>query len=312
MKEFIDQFHFIRPAFLLLVPVVLAVWWLWRRTADPLRSWRAQMDPDLLHALCVNGARRKSVAAWFLPGGWVLAAIAIAGPTWRPEPSPFAEDASPLMILLKSDASMDAADPAPSRMERAKLKIADLAQARKGQPLGLIAYAGSAHLVLPPTSDTDVVAEMSAEISPAIMPAPGDRLDLALREAARVLDQTGQGGSIVVLADSVETDPTQLREARKNCSFAIRFLAINAPDSSQDQSLRDASRLLDAKVEPLAINDDDIAAIVRGAKDASQGRADDAGESGERWQEAGYWLTPLLAVMLLANFRREKNQEVAA
>ena len=312
MKEFIAQFHFIRPAFLLLVPVVLAGWWLWRRAVDPMRAWRAQMDPDLLRALSVDGGNGMSAAAWFLLGGWLLAAIAIAGPAWRPEPSPFADDASPLLIVLKSDASMDAVDPAPSRMERAKLKIADLAQARKGQPLGLIAYAGSAHLVLPPTVDTDVVAKMAAEISPNIMPAPGDRLDLALREAARVLGQSGQGGSIVVLADSVDTDAAQLREAREGCPFAVQFLAINAPDSSQEQSLREAARLLGAKVEPLTINDDDIAAIVRGAKHAPQVRAGEAGESGGRWQEAGYWLVPLLAVMLLASFRRDKKEEVAA
>ena len=312
MKEFIAQFHFIRPAFLLLVPVVLAGWWLWRRGVDPMRAWRAQMDPDMLRALSVGGGHSMSAASWMLLAGWLVAVIAIAGPVWRPEPSPFAEDASPLLIVLKSDASMDAADPAPSRMERAKLKIADLAQAREGQPLGLIAYAGSAHLVLPPTVDTDVVAKMAAEISPAIMPAPGDRLDLALREAARVLGQSGQGGSIVVLADSVDTDVAQLLEAREQCQFAIQFLDIAAPDSSQVQSLRDAARVLGAKVEPLAINDDDIAAIIRGAKHAPQVRAADAGESGERWQEAGYWLVPLLAVMVLAAFRREKKEEVAA
>ena len=61
---------------------------------------------------------------------------------------------------------MESPDPAPSRIERAHLKIADLADIRKGQPLGLIAYAGSSHLVLPPTRDTAVVAQMAAEISP--------------------------------------------------------------------------------------------------------------------------------------------------
>ena len=123
-------------------------------------------------------------ARWLLVG-WLLAVVAVAGPTWRLEPSPFADDATPLMILLKADISMETPDPAPSRLERARLKIADLAAARKGQPLGLIAYAGSAHLVLPPTRDTAVVAQMAAEISPEIMPVPGDRLDLALRKAAR-------------------------------------------------------------------------------------------------------------------------------
>ena len=134
-----------------------------------------------------------------------MAIVAIAGPTWRLEPSPFADDVTPLMILLKADVSMMQPDPAPSRLERARLKIADLGEARKGQPLGLIAYAGSAHLVLPPTRDTATVAQMAAEISPDIMPISGDRLDLALREAVRVLAEGQSGGGIVVLADAVDT-----------------------------------------------------------------------------------------------------------
>ena len=84
------------------------------------------------------------------------------------------------MLVLKAGETMDLADLAPSRMERARLKIADFAAERKGQPLGLVAYAGSAHLVLPPTRDTSVVAAMAAEISPAVMPEPGDDLAQSL------------------------------------------------------------------------------------------------------------------------------------
>ena len=131
---------------------------LWQRRSDPLRGWREQIAPELLEALVVGRESAKSSQALWLLVSWLVAIVAIAGPTWRLEPSPFADDATPLMILLKADLSMMQPDPAPSRLERARLKIADLAEARKGQPLGLIAYAGSAHLVLPPTRDTAVVA----------------------------------------------------------------------------------------------------------------------------------------------------------
>ena len=120
---------------------------------------------------------------------WLLAVIAVAGPTWRPEPSPFADDPVPVMLVLRAGESMDLSDLAPSRMERARLKIADFAQQRKSLPLGLVAYSGSAHLVLPPTRDTSVVAAMAAEISPAVMPKPGDDLAGAIELAARTLGQ---------------------------------------------------------------------------------------------------------------------------
>lgn len=302
-------FHFIRPGWLLLVPLAIGLWWLWQRRADPLRGWRSQIEPELLNALVTGKDAVKSTSARWVLAAWLTAIVAIAGPTWRLEPSPFADDATPLIILLKADLSMETPDPAPSRLERAKLKITDLAEARKGQPLGLIAYAGSAHLVLPPTRDTAIVARMAAEISPDIMPTAGDRLDLALREAARVLGEGSQGGGIVVLADSVDTESALLDPIRKELSLPIHFLAINAAESSEDISLRSAARTLGARVEPLDIEGKDIAAIVRRAAGTPVARA---GALGERWQEAGYWLVPLVALVLLVSFRREKSEEVVA
>ncbi len=310
MIEQLSDFHFIRPLALLLVPLAVGLWWLWQRHADPLRGWRMQMDPQLLDALAIGrSAVGQGTARWLLVG-WLVAAVAIAGPTWRPEPTPFADDATPLMILLKADIGMEQPDPAPSRLERARLKIADLAEARKGQPLGLIAYAGSAHLVLPPTRDTAAVAQMAAEISPAIMPVPGDRLDLALLEAAPVLAEGKQGGSIVVLADSVDTDVAGLKSARGELRLPVQFLSVNAPDSSQSVALRAAAEILDAAVEPIALGGgDDVAAVIHRAARAPIAQG---GEAGGQWQEAGYWLVPLVAFLVLLSFRRERRGEGVA
>ncbi len=296
------DFHFIRPWFLLLAPLAILLWWLWRGRTDPLRGWRDQIAPELLAVLVVGQESALRRSATGLLVAWLLAVLAIAGPTWRLEPSPFADDATPLMLLLKADASMAQPEPAPSRLERARLKIADLAEARKGQPLGLIAYAGSAHLVLPPTRDTAVVARMAAEIDPDIMPVPGDRLDLALREAARILAQGQPGGSILVLADAVDTDPAALQALSADFSIPIQFLAIDTPGSSEDDSLRAAARTLGAEVEPLDIEGRDVAAVVGRAARVPTSKQ---GEQGGRWQEAGYWLVPVLALMLLASCRRE-------
>jgi Ca-activated chloride channel family protein len=303
MPDFLSNFHFIRPVALLLAPVAVVSWWLWQRRADPLRGWRQQIDPELLNALTTGNDSANRVPAMLVLTAWLLAVIAIAGPTWKLEPSPFADDATPLMILLKADTSMETSDIVPSRLERAHLKIKDLADARKGQPLGLIAYAGSAHLVLPPTPDTATVATMAAEVSPEIMPTPGDRLDLALRRASEILSKGGQGGTLLVIADSVDSDPATLSKAT---DFPVLFLAINTPDSSQDASLRAAASELGAKVESLTAPDDDITAIVRRAARTPVGKA---GEQGAIWQEAGYWIVPLLALLFIANFRRESRPE---
>ncbi len=308
MSVLSGDFHFIRPLWLLLVPLAVALWWLWQREADPLRGWRRQIAAELLEALVTGRSGGKRWRAWPLLAVWLLGLVAVAGPTWQLEPSPFADDASPLMILLKADASMEQADLAPSRLERARLKIADLAERRKGQPLGLIAYAGSAHLVLPPTRDTAIVASMAAEIAPGIMPEPGDRLDLALEQAQRVLAEGARGGSVVVLADAVDTDPALLEPVAEEFAVVLQFLALNVPGSSEDQSLRAAARRLSADVEAFSIEEEDVAAIVRRAA-----RTPDAlrGEQGGQWQEAGYWLVLPLTLLVLAALCRRETAEPA-
>ncbi|PQO27313.1 transporter [Blastopirellula marina] len=306
MIESISQFHFIRPGWLLLVPLAIGLWSLWLRSSEPLRGWRSQIAPALLKALTVGGHAAHSQQARWLLAGWLLAVIAIAGPTWRREPSPFAEESPPLMILLKADKGMEPANQQPTSLERAKLKIADLANARKGQPLGLIVYAGSAHLVLPPTKDTAVIAEMASDITSSIMPAAGDRLDLAIDEARRIMTSENVSGSFLVIADAVDTDTQQLAAAEKGShGNGIQILAITDNDPSKLRSIQNAASTLHGSIVELAIDGSDITTIVHKADRTSF--ASVAGEE-TRWQEAGYWLVPILVILMALTFRRESSQ----
>ena len=309
MKQLLADFHFIRPWAWSLIPISIAVWYWWQKASDPLRGWRSQIELALLKSLTVGREQTSSFSGVVTLIAWILAVVSIAGPTWRLEPSPFADDATALMVLLKADASMLAPDPKPSRLERAHLKITDLAQARAGKPVGLIAYAGSAHLVLPPTRDTSIVTTMAAEITPEIMPVIGDRLDLAVREAVRILQQGQLPGTILVLADSVETDLELLERLRSESLFDIQFLEFNSPGSSQSESLRLAARLLNASVERLDVQGGDIDKIVRRASKASLAQG---GESTGQWQESGYWFVTIISVLVLLSFRKETSDEVSS
>ena len=312
-----EHFHFLRPAWLLLLPVIGWLWWRVRRQQDPLRGWRGWMDGDLLAAMTVAGQGRQSDAVsqtvhgfgsggFGLLAGWLMAAVAIAGPTWRPEPSPFADDPVPVMLVLNAGETMNQSDLAPSRMERARLKIADFAAERRGQPLGLVAYAGSAHLVLPPTRDTSVVASMAAELGPGIMPRPGNDLAGALRLAARALGESG--GSIVVLTDSAPMgDESVWRVYREDSGWPVHFLAVARPDTLEWDGLRSAAASLGASLTRLTPDAADVLSLVRRTAQAPVA-VKTAGE-GTRWEEAGWWLVPLLALLALAPFRRVLDAE---
>ena len=147
-------FHLLRPLWLLALIPVAAIFalLLWRQNAASAMGRRdraaSAAAPDRAAG---PGARHHPALS--RAAGMVLGIIALSGPTWRRELPPFVEDKAPLMIVLALSSSMDQTDVAPTRLERAKQKIKDLLAARAGARSGLIAYAGTAHLVMPLTDD---------------------------------------------------------------------------------------------------------------------------------------------------------------
>jgi Ca-activated chloride channel family protein len=209
------------------------------------------------------------------------------------------------MIVLKVAPTMTTSDLAPTRLDRARQKIADLLALRDGMPAGLIAYSGSAHLVLPPTPDRDVVTAMAGALSPGIMPREGDRLGDAVKLAAQVLRDGGQGGSILVIADTVAPGQTEALSAAVSDAASppvILFAMAPTPAIETDAALAAAVTALDARQVATTIDNEDVTAIARRLANAP-GAPVAPGETA-RWQEAGWWLTPIIVLLVLMWFRR--------
>jgi len=297
-----DELHLLSPLWLwTLVPAALIWFGLWR-LQDRVAEWKKLIDPHLLEHLLVEKQRRH----WFRPIHltlvlWVLCIVALAGPSWEREPSPFADDQAGLMVLLKASTTMEATDVQPSRLERSKHKLTDLLEQREGAATGLIAYSGSAHLVMPLTRDRRIVTAMAAEISPAIMPVDGDALGEALEEAARVFDRAGVPGSVLVIADAVS--PSQVDGlAASPPDLPVQFLAVSPPNAPIDSGLQQAARAMNATITQLTIDQSDVERIARTAQ--TEFRAAPIDEGGDKWKDAGYYLVPLIALVALAWSRK--------
>ena len=298
MTDAFAQFHFIRPWWLLLLLPCFALWHLQRRRADTTARWRAVIDPTLLRHLTVGGeSRRLLVPETLLLVAWLFIVLAAAGPTWQQLPAPFAQESRPAIFVMKVTTSMLERDLAPTRLDRARQKMADLLKLREGAPTGLVAYAGSAHLVLPPTPDASVLSTMAGALSPDLMPREGDALSEAVNLAAGTLAERGQGGSIVVFADTAQP----LRDI--TTSVPITLFAMVQPDrTTADPSLQAAASALHADLLPLTLDNSDIEGLSRTL--ARAGPPPPAPGTTPLWQEAGYWLTPLIALLTLSWFRR--------
>ena len=201
----IAKFHFLRPAWLLaLIPIALIVWQIRRRQSGQA-AWQDVIDPHLLEHLLVRpDSQRRFRPVHLLTITWLLSTLALAGPTWRREPSPFTDDEAALVITMAVTPTMEAQDIQPSRLERSVQKIRDLLTLREGMNTALVAYAGSAHLVMPITQDAEIIETFAGELKPDIMPKQGDAVAEAIVLAEQILEGAGRPGSILLITDHLD------------------------------------------------------------------------------------------------------------
>jgi Ca-activated chloride channel family protein len=194
------------------------------------------------------------------------------------------------MISLDLSTSMSRSDVAPTRLERAKQKIRDLLAARVGARTGLIAYAGTAHLVMPLTSDQAVIAPFLAALSPEIMPVQGKNAAAAVTLAAKAFSADAVAGSILIVGDDLgDADPAAIdKAAGRN---GVLMLAV-APEGAA------AEHDLPGGTVRVSIDDADIHALQRRIEtrfETAQARTE-----GTRWRDEGFWLLlPCLALTAL-------------
>ncbi|MFM0605286.1 VWA domain-containing protein [Paraburkholderia sediminicola] len=326
MEIDLTAFHFLRPGWLLLlIPAVLLPLF-WFRRNNVRARWRNVIDPMLLEHLIVGDTKRRVIqpvhTLALLLG---IGALAAAGPSWQQERPPFNQDKAPLVVVLELAHSMDATDVAPTRLERAKQKVLDLARARKGARTGLVVFASTGHLVVPPTEDPAMLELYVPALSPSLMPRDGKNATAGLDAAERLLANDPAAGTIVFMSDGFDTNQTDafVQKAR-SLRHQLLWLAvgtenggpIRGPDGmiAMDSEGRPLMGTFDAdairKVAdeagiPLAsmrVDDDDVVWVQHRAQ--AYLTQEEESKIVPRWKETGYWLVLPLLLLALWSFRR--------
>ena len=201
-----EEFHFLRPAWLLALLPGLALVWVYTRRLRSGERWREVCDAALLpHLLARRDGHTLSLPPLLMGAGLVLAVLALAGPAWQSRDAPVHRIKQARVVVLDLSRSMDAQDLPPSRLAQARIAAAEIfALSEEGQA-GLVVYAGDAFLASPLTDDSATLSALLPALSTDLMPVRGSRADLGLRRAGDLLAQAGhRRGEIILIADSAE------------------------------------------------------------------------------------------------------------
>ncbi|MEX5684546.1 VWA domain-containing protein [Pseudomonas silesiensis] len=319
MEINLGDFHFLRPLWLLLLPFGALLPWLWRRSRDVQRRLRGNIAEHLLPHLLITPPEQPRVRPVHLVGALLmLGAIAAAGPTWEQDRPPFLENRAPLIMAIDLSPSMDANDVSPTRLEAVKHKLHDLIQRRAGARNALVAYAGSAHLVLPPTDDPALLDSFIQALSTDLIGRSGKAVGPVIEQAKRLLAAEQTPGTLLLITDGADT--TQLGgldQQLSDSALQVLILAVGSEDGgiihdangqprtdsngrpalgSFDQAaLKQLASALDAPLGSLTLNDDDLDWIELHAQQHFQRASDE--QRALHWKDAGYWLCwPLLLI----------------
>ncbi len=328
MTELFNNFHFLRPLWLLaLIPAALLCYRLSRNSSGSIR-WREFISPHLLPYLLdeETGARRRW-PYWGLFFLWCTASLAAAGPTWQRIPQPVEQNSNHLVIAWDMSPSMLAQDLAPSRLQRSRLKLIDLLQSRREGQAALVAYAGDAHTVTPLTDDVQTIVNLLPALSPTVMPSVGSNPESAIELSQQLLRDAGAlTGDMLLVTDGIATDAFDhivrlARESRyrltiwgvgttegapiplPNGGFA-RDSAGNmvVPQLNQSELDQLAARV-DGYYVPMVNNDSDVETLML-LLSGSGGASVDSSRTFDQWYEHGQLLALLLLPFLALLFRR--------
>ncbi|QDP01145.1 VWA domain-containing protein [Thalassotalea sp. PS06] len=308
----LQNFHFMRPAYLSLYLLLIFLYLTLRQRDNSLHFWQQVMSLEVLDHLTIKGSNFE----WFspyklMPIAGAFAILIAAGPSFTQVPSPFNEDKAGLVIALDVSETMLQSDLAPNRLLRAKQKVNDLLEIRGDSNTALIAYAGSAHVVMPLTNDGNMIRQFIKPLSPAMMPKAGKIPDNILPLTADLLNPTEVPGTLLLMTDGSSSEAEENfkqffnEQQHQLVIWAIGDDKVKAKAGSnflplQLNSLKQLTSASNGRLVQFTHNKDDVSTINNYVENNLV-----IVEDGTRpWLDASYPLVFVVALLYVFWFRR--------
>lgn len=192
--------------------------------------------------------------------------VALAGPTAEQK---VPRNRATVMLVIDVSLSMEATDVAPTRLKAAQEAAKSFAQnMTPGINLGLISFAGTATVLVNPTTDRNGVTKAIDNLKLAQSTATGEGIFAALQsiESFSAVVGGAEGpppARIVLMSDGKQTVPEDLYAARGGYTAAQAAKSAQIPISSISFGTTHGSVDIDGKQQPVSVDDESLHEIAR-------------------------------------------------
>jgi len=247
MMDF-SQPHFEAPAWLWLAAVApLLLAGLQHRAAVKRREQLAQLAaPRFVDELTASHSpARRGFKNVLLLLALVFAGIALARPQWGELQANGQFLGEDVVFVVDCSYSMLSTDVRPSRLQRAKLAVAEFVRTQGRGRVGLVAFAGSAFLQCPLTLDYEAFQNSLEALDEKTIPVPGTDIGRALSEANLAMEKTSRRKLVVLLTDGEDLENGGVATAKRlgTNGVVIFTLGVGTPAGSEIQMLNPAGQL---------------------------------------------------------------------
>lgn len=232
-----NNFSFAQPLWLLLfIPIIALLWLLWRsRMEHNTLAGQGIIAEHLARVFSLQANKKASVLPIFFTLFAVSCVIiAIASPQVNLAGEEKLQ--SPLIIALDLSSSMETEQPSGfSHLQRSQLIIDQLLKQGFNRPVSLIAFAGSAHQVLPVSEQLKLLQLYLGYLEPSVMPEQGDALNQLLLEINRIKDIQDLGYDLLIVSDGFSVEKESF--IKETTGHQVLLLALNDDASGQGKAL---------------------------------------------------------------------------
>ncbi len=229
--ECLSVIEFLHPQFLwLLLSLPVLLGWFIRRHRRRTREISRSFDPKAFHTLSQGGRGRKVRKQRFVTELLALALLIISasGPRVGTSIQELKREGVDIVVALDLSRSMLTQDVTPDRLTRAKLEVKKLINSLKGDRIGLVGFAGIAHLQCPLTLDHSAASMLLNVMDETLLPVQGTALADAIGIAVKAFpeDDEGRDRAIIVISDGEDHEKNVEDAARKASEAGITIYSL--------------------------------------------------------------------------------------